>query len=327
MSGNVLIVAEHGDGNFKSITYQLLGEAGRLAAQLGGSVEAVALGSEIKDAAAKLGAFGARKVYVADDLSLARYDGATYSPILLELVKRTQPAVILMGATPMGLGLAPRLATHLQCALTSDCTGFAVEGGQIKVTRPVYAGRAVAVYQPNKLPLVATLRQNAFAPATASDGAHAEVEVLTVMPITPKTKVVETTKSTAGKIELNEANIIVSGGRGLQGPENFHLVEKLAAELGAATGATRAVVDAGWRPYAEQVGQTGKTVSPTLYIAAGVSGAMQHLVGMKTSKVIVAINKDPEAPIFKVADYGIVADALTVLPLLTEAIKKLKAQG
>lgn len=327
MPNNILVVAEQSDGKVKSITQQLLGEAARVAQQLGGQVEAVVIGSGVKDLAAQLGPFGARKVYVADDASLERFDGASYAPILIDLVRRTEPHLVFLGATPMGLSLAPRLATHLQCALTSDVTGFAIADGRICVTRPVYGGRAIAVYEPKKMPLVATLRQNAFAPATMGDGAQAEVEMLTVTPVTAKTKVVETTKSETGKTELTEAPIVVSGGRGLQGPENFHLVENLAAVLGGAAGATRAVVDAGWRPYAEQVGQTGKTVSPQLYIAAGVSGAMQHLVGMKTAKVIVAINKDPDAPIFKVADYGIVGDALTVLPMLTEEIKKLKEQG
>ncbi|MBI5880234.1 MAG: electron transfer flavoprotein subunit alpha/FixB family protein [Chloroflexi bacterium] len=324
MANNILVVAEYGDGKFKSITHQLLGEAGRLAAQTGGTVEAVAIGNGVKDAAGQLGAYGAGKVYAADDASLKDYDGASYAPVLVELVKRTQPMMIFLGATPMGLTLGPRLATQLQCALTSDCTAFALDGGAISVTRPVYGGRAVAVYQVKKLPLVATLRQNAFAPA-AGGGAATAVDALTVTPVALKTKVVEMTKAETGKIELTEAPIVISGGRGMQGPENFAMLESLASVLGGAVGATRAVVDAGWRPYSEQVGQTGKTVSPTLYIAAGVSGAMQHLVGMKTSKVIVAINKDPEAPIFKVADYGIVADAMQVVPLLTEACRQLKA--
>ena len=326
MTQNILVVAEQSDGKFKSITHQMLGEAARLASQLEGSVEAVVAGSGVKDVSAQLGAFGAGKVYVADDASLAGGEPELIAPTLVELIKRTQPSVVFVGATPFGLALAPRLATHLQCALTSDCTAFAVEGAQIRVTRPVYGGRAIAVFEARTLPLVASLRQNAFAPAAAGAG-QATVEALSVIPVALKTKVVETNKSQSGKIELTEAPIVVTGGRGMQGPENFNLVESLAGVLGGAAGATRAVVDAGWRPYGEQVGQTGKTVSPSLYVAAGVSGAMQHLVGMKTSKVIVAINKDPEAPIFKVADYGIVGDALKVLPLLTEEIKKLKAQG
>jgi electron transfer flavoprotein alpha subunit len=326
MANTILIVAEQSDGKFKSITHQLLGEAGRLASALGGSVEVVVLGSGIQEMAAQLGAFGAAKVYAADDATLASGDPDTAAPTVLELVKRTQPQIVLLGATPFGLAVAPRLATQLKCALASDCTAFAVEGGQVNITRPVYGGRAIAVYQARSMPLIATLRQNAFAPAAAGS-AQAAVEALPVTPAQLKTKVVETSKSASGKIELTEAPIVVTGGRGMQGPENFPLVEALAGTLGGAAGATRAVVDAGWRPYGEQVGQTGKTVSPSLYIAAGVSGAMQHLVGMKTSKVIVAINKDPDAPIFKVADYGIVGDALKILPLLTEELKKLKAQG
>ncbi|MBI3733503.1 MAG: electron transfer flavoprotein subunit alpha/FixB family protein [Chloroflexi bacterium] len=330
MSNHILVVAETSDGRFTSITYQVLGEVARLAglslSKGGGAVEVVVLGSGVHTAA-DLGALGASKIYVADDPSFAKPDAALVAPTVLALIKRTQPEAVFMGATALGMGLAPRLATHLQCALTSDCTAFAMEDGQIRVTRPVYGGRAVAVYQPKKLPLIATLRQNAFAPAAANGAMAASVEALTVVPAQNAVKVVETTKSAVGKIGLNEANIVVTGGRGMQGPDNFALVEELASVLGAATGATRAVVDAGWRPYGEQVGQTGKTVSPSLYVAAGVSGAMQHLVGMKTSKVIVAINKDPEAPIFKVADYGIVGDALKVLPALTAEMKKLKEQG
>jgi electron transfer flavoprotein alpha subunit len=326
MSNLILVVAEQNDGRFKSITHQLLGEAGRLAGALGASVEAVVLGSGVKEIATELGAHGAARVYVADDASLAGADPAVCAPTLVELIKRVQPQIVFLGATPFGLAVAPRLATHLQCALASDCTAFAVEGGQVNITRPVYGGRAIAVYQARQMPLVATLRQNAFAPAAAG-ATQAAVESIAVLPVQLKTKVVETSQSAGGKIELTEAPIVVTGGRGMQGPENFHLVESLAGALGGAAGATRAVVDAGWRPYGEQVGQTGKTVSPSLYVAAGVSGAMQHLVGMKTSKVIVAINKDPDAPIFKVADYGIVGDVLKILPLLTEEIKKLKAQG
>ena len=323
---NILVVAEFGDGKFKSITYQALGEAGRIAAQLGGRIEVVVLGSGVKDVAASLGAFGASKVYCADDAALAKFDGMNFAPVVVAVVKQTQPALVLLGATPQGLELAPRLATRLQCALTSDCTGFSVDGGKVGVTRPVYGGRALAIYQVEQMPLVATLRQNAFAPAE-NKGGSAPVELLSVTPVPPQTKVVEVTQTQSDKVELTEAPIVVTGGRGMQGPENFHLIEALAGTLGGAHGATRAVVDAGWRPYSEQVGQTGKTVAPQLYVAAGVSGAMQHLVGMKTSKVIVAINKDPDAPIFKVADYGIVGDALKIVPLLNEEVKKLKAQG
>jgi len=190
MGNNILVVAEYGDGKFKSITHQLLGEAVRLATQTGGAVEAVVIGSGVKDVAAQLGAFGAAKVYAADDASLKDYDGASYAPVLTDLAKRTQPLMVFLGATPMGLTLAPRVATQLQCALTSDCTAIAIEGGTVNVTRPVYGGRAVAVYQAKKMPLVATLRQNAFAPA-AGGGAAAAVESLAVTPVALKTKVVE----------------------------------------------------------------------------------------------------------------------------------------
>jgi electron transfer flavoprotein alpha subunit len=198
MANTILIVAEQSDGKFKSITHQLLGEAGRLAPALGASVEAVVLGSGVKESAAELGSYGASKVYAADDASLASGEPAAIAPTLLELVKRTQPQIVLLGATPFGLDVAPRLATHLKCALASDCTAFAVEGGQLNITRPVYGGRAVAVYQARTMPLIATLRQNAFAPAAAS-GSPATVESIPVATAQLRTKSSRRTRARAAK--------------------------------------------------------------------------------------------------------------------------------
>jgi len=207
-----------------------------------------------------------------------------------------------------------------------DCTGLELDGGTLRAIRPVYAGKAIQTLKIGAAPFVASLRPNVFPPLAPSGGGSADVEPLDTSEeqAAVKTVVKQVKPREGGKIELTEADVIVSGGRGMKDPSNFHLVEELAEALGAAVGASRAVVDAGWRPHAEQVGQTGKTVSPGLYFACGISGAIQHLAGMSTSKCIVAVNKDPEAPIFKVADYGIVGDALEVLPALTEEIRKLE---
>jgi electron transfer flavoprotein alpha subunit len=227
----------------------------------------------------------------------------------------------------MGRDLAPRVAARLGVGLAADCTAIEAEGGKLVATRPVYAGKAVQKVAFPKTPAIVSLRPKVFA-ALAGDGrAAATVEALNVEfdPAKARAQVVKVVASAAGKADLTEAEIIVSGGRGLKGPENFAMIEALAEALGATVGASRAVVDAGWRPHSDQVGQTGKTVSPKLYVAVAISGAIQHLAGMSSSRCIVAINKDPEAPIFKVADYGLVGDAFEVVPALTEAVKRLNA--
>jgi electron transfer flavoprotein alpha subunit len=238
-----------------------------------------------------------------------------------------QPALVLLGATTTGKDLAPRLAARLAVGLASDCTGFAVENGQLRITRPIYAGKAIATVEETQKPYMVTARPNVFAAPEPDTSLKATTETIPGDTGEIRAKVVEMIKEAGERVELTEADIVVSGGRGLKAPENFAMIEELAKVLGAAVGASRAAVDAGWKDHSYQVGQTGKVVTPTLYIACGISGAIQHLAGMKTSKYIVAVNKDPDAPIFKVADYGIVADVFRVVPVLTEEFKKMKAEG
>ena len=327
MSNNVLVVAEIRDGTVKKISLEMLGEGRSIADQLGGDVQAVAMGHGVADVATTLAHCGAQKIFVADDPSLENYTAEGYTNVLANLVKTTQPALVLLGATTAGKDLAPRLAARLAVGLASDCTGFAVQDGEVLMTRPIYAGKAIATVKEANRPYMATIRPNIFAAPEADTSRAAEVENIPADAGEIRAKVLEMIMEAGERVELTEADIVVSGGRGLKAPENFALIDELADVLGAAVGASRATVDAGWKDHSYQVGQTGKVVTPTLYIACGISGAIQHLAGMKTSKCIVAVNKDPEAPIFKVADYGIVGDLFKVVPVLTEEFKKMKAEG
>jgi electron transfer flavoprotein alpha subunit len=327
MSDDVLVVAEIRDGALKKISFEMLGGGQTIADQLGGSVHAAALGHGIADVAPTLAQYGAQKIYVADDPGLADYTAEGYANVLANLIKQTEPTLVLLGATTTGKDLAPRLAARLAVGLASDCTGFTWEDGQLLFTRPIYAGKAIATAKEEVRPFMATIRPNIF-PAPEPDASfQATVESIPADTGEIRAKVVEMIKEAGDRIELTEADIVVSGGRGLKAPENFALIEQLAGVLGAAVGASRAAVDAGWKDHSYQVGQTGKVVTPTLYIACGISGAIQHLAGMKTSKYIVAVNKDPEAPIFKVADYGIVGDLFKVVPVLVEEFGKMKAEA
>ena len=327
MSNDVLVVAEIRDGTVKKISLEMLGEGRSIADQLGGEVQAVALGHGVADVATSLAHYGAQKIFVADDPSLENYTAEGYTNVLANLVKQTQPALVLLGATTAGKDLAPRLAARLAVGLASDCTGFTVQDGEMLMTRPIYAGKAIARVKETDRPYMATIRPNIFAAPEADTSRAAEVENIPADAGEIRAKVLEMIMEAGARVELTEADIVVSGGRGLKAPENFALIDELADVLGAAVGASRATVDAGWKDHSYQVGQTGKVVTPTLYIACGISGAIQHLAGMKTSKCIVAVNKDPEAPIFKVADYGIVGDLFKVVPVLTEEFKKMKAEG
>jgi electron transfer flavoprotein alpha subunit len=327
MSNNVLVVAEAQDGALKKIGFELIGEGKRIADKMGGRVEAVVLGHDVADILGPLGHHGAEKVYVADDPVLANYTAEGYASVLARLIKETEPTLVLIGATTQGKDLAPRLAARLAVGLASDCTGFEVQDGEFYITRPIYAGKAIATVTQATRPYMATVRPNIFAPPEPDTSHDAAVENIPADIGDIRANVVDMMKEAGERIELTEAGIIVSGGRGLKAPENFTLMEELAEVLGAAVGASRAAVDAGWKEHSYQVGQTGKVVTPTLYIACGISGAIQHLAGMKTSKYIVAVNKDPDAPIFKVADYGIVGDLFKVVPVLIEEFKKMKAEG
>ncbi len=324
-TNNVLVVAEQRDGQLKRISLECLTAASQIADGLGGNVQALVIGAALPSSIAEeLGQAGANPVFVADDMALDVYATERYAQVAAQAIRQADPAVVLFGATAQGRDLAPRTAAKLGVGLASDCTRFELRNGDLVITRPIYAGKALAEVTLRSTPRMATVRPNTFPPA-ASAGAAFKVEPLSI-DAGDAGAVVEAFHAKAGeRPELTEASTIVSGGRGMGGPENYAVIEALADELGAAVGASRASVDAGWRPHADQVGQTGKTVSPNLYIACGISGAIQHLAGMRTSKVIVAINTDPDAPIFKVADYGIIGDLFDVVPALREAIRELRA--
>ena len=330
MPGNVLVVAEQRDGDLKKVTFEMLGEGTRIAGmmQLGGVVEAALLGSGVGGLADTLAHHGAARVYLADAPSLQQYSSEGYTTVLAKLIQKAEPAVVLLGATTQGKDLAPRVAARLGLGLASDCTAFEVAaGGRLIITRPLYGGRAIATVIEKTTPQMATVRPNVMVPLEPDTSRTASVEKLAVETGDVRAKVIDLIQESGRQqVGLAEAEIIVSGGRGLKGPENFCLLEELADVLGAAVGASRAAVDAGWIDHSHQVGQTGRTVTPNLYIACGISGAVQHLAGMKTARYIVAINKDPEAPIFRVADYGIVGDLFEVVPILTEEFKKVLQQ-
>ena len=320
----ILVFVEQRDGQVRSVTREALGEAVRLAASLGGPIVGVCAAAS-DPGLAPLGEAGASEILLAAHPAFHRYEAAGYTRAVAAAVDRVKPSVVLFPASSMGRDLAPRVAARLGVGLAADCTALAVEDGRLVATRPVYAGKAFQRVTFTAAPALASLRPKMFAAAPRRNGGAPPVTPLALDydPAGARAVVRELKSTSAGKVDLTEAEIIVSGGRGLQGPEHFDLVESLAEALGATVGASRAVVDAGWRPHEDQVGQTGKTVSPKLYVAVAISGAIQHLAGMSSSRCIVAINKDPEAPIFKVADYGLVGDAFEVVPALTEALKVL----
>ena len=313
----VLVFTEIKDGKLKKASREALSIGRRLAEAAGG--ELVAFASEAA-AAADAGKYGATKVYVAE---LGHYSTEPYTAALAQVVKDVQPAIVLLAGTSDGRDLAPRLAARLDVGVASDVDRLEWTDGKLRARRPVYSGKAFATVEVTGTPAIATTRPNAFPPEESGGGA---AEVVTVAASAEnRVKVVETKEPEAGEISLAEADIIVSGGRGLKEATNFSYIRDLAHAIGGAVGASRATVDAGWIDHQHQVGQTGRVVSPNLYIAAGVSGAIQHLAGMSSSKHIIAINKDPEAPIFRVADLGIVGDLFQILPVLTEEVKKAKA--
>jgi electron transfer flavoprotein alpha subunit len=320
----IITFAEHRDGKLRRPSLEAVSEARRLADALGTTVESVVIGSGVAGLAAELGSYGADRVHVFDGGDLSAYATEVWARALGQVVDAVKPSAILIPATAMGKDFAPRVAARLGAGLASDCVALAVKDGRLEARRPMYAGKAYATVRLEGEPQMATLRPNVFALGTPDAARKSEVVSGTV-DASARAKVTAVHATATGKLELTEAQIIVSGGRGLKGPENFHLVETLASALGAAVGASRAVVDAGWVDHQMQVGQTGKTVSPTLYVACGISGAIQHLAGMSSSKIIVAINKDADAPIFKVANYGLVGDVFEILPKLSEAAKAFRA--
>ena len=318
MMANILVFVEQRNSEVRTASLQVLSEAKRQ----GGAVSAVLPGSGIGDAAAGLGAWGADKIYVADDPNLELYSSDGYAEVVLKAIEQAQPSAILFSGTAMGRDLAPTVAARLGVGAIPDAVGLTLDGETFSVRRPVYSGKAVAtVDTAGKTPQVIGLRPNIF--AAEESGGAGEVIALDGLSLSIRAVVKELLEAAGGELDVAEADVIVSGGRGIKGPENFALIKSLADALGGAVGASRAAVDAGWIEHSHQVGQTGKVVSPSLYVAAGISGAIQHLAGMSSSKVIVAINKDPDAPIFKVADYGIVGDLFDVIPPMVEAIKAL----
>jgi len=326
MAKGIWALIEHRDGQIRKITYEIISEAKRLADASSQDVTAVYLGNTLDDSTLEaLGKHGADKIICVNDPNLEPYTTDAYVEALEALIKEKEPLVFLMGASTQGKDLSGRLAGRLGVAVAQDCTKFSMEDGKLIAIRPIYAGKAYAkVTFENSLPQIATARPNVMSIQVFDEAKKAALEKvpLTIDASKLKTKVVDVLKEAGGKIDLTEADKIVSGGRGMKGPENFKILEELAAVIGACVGASRAAVDAGWRPHSDQVGQTGKVVSPNLYIACGISGAIQHLAGMGTSKIIVAINKDPDAPIFQKADYGVVGDLFEVVPCLTEEAKK-----
>lgn len=320
MTHSVLVVAEQVEGAFRKVTFEALSAGRQLAAELGGDVNAAVLGSGIETAAAELKAYGATQIFTADDPALADFTTEAYTTALAQIIESAKADIVLLGATTQGKDLAARLAARLNAALATDAIGLKIENGQVMATRTMYGGKILADVTLTGAPVIISVRPNTQT-ITAADGAGTVTPVAVQMGATGSKVVAKHFES--GKVDLTEADVVVTGGRGMGGAD-YACIEALADVLGAAVGASRSAVDEGWRSAADQVGQTGKTVSPNLYIACGVSGAIQHLAGMSSSKVIVAVNKDPEAPIIAKADYSIVGDLFEVVPALTEEIKKIK---
>jgi len=328
---NIWVFAEQREGEIQPVAFELLSEGKKLAADLNCELAAVLCGDESIDKEInKLFEYGADKVYVLHHKELKDYRSLPYTRAIAEAIQKHKPEILLLGATTMGRDLAARLAIRVGAGLTADCTGLSIDPVKkiLQQTRPAFGGNIMAtILSPNNRPQMATVRPKVFK-KIKNDKCQMSNEGNTIKfspIITPEdliVKILEVIKDESAKVNLQEAEIIVSGGRGIGDPKNFKLVEDLAKVLGGAVGASRATVDAGWISAHHQVGQTGKTVAPKLYIACGIAGKIQHLVGMQSADTIVAINKDPDAPIFKVATYGIVGDVLEILPLLTRKIQE-----
>ena len=322
----VWVWVEQFQGEAGSISWEMAGQGRKLADQLGTTLTACVLGHNVEHIAQEAIAYGADRVFLVDDPTLAVYRTDPYARCLVELVRKYKPEIFLLGASSRGRDLAGAVATQLYTGLTADCTGLDIEPetNLLLQTRPAFGGNIMATIKcPNHRPQMATVRHRVFEMPVPDPTRQGQIvrEKAVMGEEDIASKVVDFIVQ-EGEVNLADAKIIVSGGRGVKGPEGFAPIRELAEVLGGAVGASRAAVDAGWIPYAHQVGQTGRTVRPDLYIACGISGAIQHQAGMKTSKVIVAINKDPEAPIFQIAHYGIVGDLFKVVPALTEAFRK-----
>jgi len=320
MSNGVIAITEQSEGVFRKVAYEALSEGKRLAENMGCSLTAIVLGSGIENISAEPGKYGADKIIVVDNQALSEYMTDAYTNVVTDIVSKEDPSVLIMGASSQGKDMSARLSARLNAPLAIDCISVRVENGNIIATRPMYGGKILADVTLEGKPQIVAIRPNAIGIAESS-GAGA-IEKLDIDVGKTDLMFIEK-KLDTGKVELTEADVVVSGGRGMGGSD-FSVIEELAELLGGAVGASRSAVDEGWRPPSDQVGQTGKVVSPNLYVACGISGAIQHLAGMSSSKVIVAINKDDEAPIFSKADFGIVGDLFEYAPLITEEIKKIK---
>lgn len=328
--GDALAVAEHREGAFRSVSREVLTAAGMIAEAAGGEVHALAVGAKgLSGAAESLQGYGASRVRVAEHESLERYSGERYARVIADAVRGAAYEAVLFAATVEGKDLAPRVAALLDVPLATDVTGVRYDGEELTVLRPVYAGKLLARLALDARPALLSIRPNAFQPRERPGDAEVSAYVPEVDASARGARVLEFKRAEGGALDVSEATIVISGGRGMKGPENWHLLEALRDAIGdqAALGASRAVVDAGWRPHGEQVGQTGKTIAPKLYFAVGISGAIQHLAGMRTAGTIVALNKDREAPIFRIADYGVVGDLFEILPRLVQEIRDLRSRG
>jgi len=320
----VLVFCEIQNGKLKKASREALSIGRKLAAKTGGDLAGVAAGSSAKNVAGEAGRYGVKTVYVASNSAIDAYGTETSAGLLQQVVDQLKPQIVLFGGTSNGRDVAPRIAARLGVGVASDVDRLEWNDGKLRARRAVYSGKAFATVDVIGSPAIATCRPNAF-PAEEAGGGAAQVSEVAYQPVESKARVVETKTSEAGELSIAEADIVVSGGRGLKEAANFSYIRDLAHAIGGAVGASRATVDAGWIGHQHQVGQTGRVVTPNLYIAAGISGAIQHLAGMSASKHIIAINKDPEAPIFRVADLGVVGDLFQVLPAVTEEVKKAKA--
>jgi len=320
--GDVLVFGELKDNAPKKVAFELVGKAKELAPQLGGKVIVAVLSADDSDFAKAFGAYGADKVVLLKNAAFSAFNTEIYTDALVKLIGELSPTAVLFGATILGKDLAPRVAAALNVGIAPDCTELSAADGKLVAQRPVYAGKALTDVVVESSPQVISVRPNVLGLVDATDGV-AELDAKDVDVIEPKAKLLEVAGGESARPDVTEADRIVSGGRGMKSEEEFFKqLEPLADVLDAAIGASRAAVDSGFAPQALQVGQTGKVVNPTLYMTFGISGAIQHLAGMRNSKYIVAVNKDPEAPIFNLADFGIVDDLFKIIPVLTEELKK-----
>ncbi len=327
---DIFVFVEQVEHKIMGVSYELIGEGKKLAQDLNAKVIAVLMGNNVSDLAGKLARYGADKVIIVDDPVLETYMTEPYTKALAAVVNNYKPEIVLFGATAIGRDLAPRVSARVHTGLTADCTKLDISetDKNLMMTRPAFGGNIMAtILCPNHRPQMATVRPGVMKRIAPIENPTVETEKFAVEGLKESINITikDIVKKVSEKMDIMEANVLVSGGRGMGGPENFGILEELADALGGTISASRASVDAGWQPKDRQVGQTGKTVRPNLYIACGISGAIQHLAGMEESEIIVAINADPSAPIFEVADYGIVGDARKIVPIITESVRKEQA--